>query len=106
MSVEPSPERDTRYIVRFDEYAVLDPQPVVWSGACNPIWYVDDIRELGVDPDKLKWHPVPKSNRSNAAEIINGEVAESAGLTFDEARAGLAITYRVPAANIEIIIRG
>src|SRR5438552_980248 len=41
-TVEPSPAREDRYIVRFDEYAVIDPQPIVWPGARNPVWYVED----------------------------------------------------------------
>ena len=53
--VEPTPDRPGRYVVRFDEYAILDPQPVVWPGARNPVQYVDDIGELGIDPDKLNW---------------------------------------------------
>jgi hypothetical protein len=58
--VEPSPERPERYIVRFDEYAIPDPQPVVWPGARNPVWYVEDIRELGIDPDTLTWRSMPE----------------------------------------------
>src|SRR4051794_21669482 len=54
-TVEPAPDRADRYIVRFNEYALLNPQLVVWPGARNPIWYVDDIRQLGIDPDKLDW---------------------------------------------------
>ena len=57
-TVEPSPERTNRHIVRFDEYAVLD-IPDVWSGARNPVWYVDDIKKLGIEPDTLNWLEVP-----------------------------------------------
>ena len=57
-TVEPSPERDDRYIVRFDEYAVLA-KPDVWSGARNPVRYVDDIADLGVDPSTLSWLKLP-----------------------------------------------
>ena len=58
-TVEPSSERPDRYIVRFDEYALLDPQPAVWSGARNPVWYIEDIRELGIEPDTLNWLAIP-----------------------------------------------
>ena len=57
-TVEPSPERDDRYIVRFDEYAVLA-KPDVWSGARNPVRYVDDIADLGIDPNALNWLRIP-----------------------------------------------
>ena len=57
--VEPSPLRADRHIVRFNEYAILDPQPVVWPGARNPVWYVDDIESLGIEPDTLNWLAMP-----------------------------------------------
>ena len=60
-TVEPSPDPKSpdRYIVRFDEYAILDPQPIVWPGFQNPVWYVDDIKELGIDPETLDWQRLP-----------------------------------------------
>ena len=58
-AVEPSPERPDRYIVRFDEYADLDPQPIVWSGARNPVWYPDNMEQLGIDLDMLTWSMIP-----------------------------------------------
>jgi hypothetical protein len=105
MAVEPSPERDDRYIVRFNEYAVLDPQPVIWPGHRNPVWYVDDIRTLGIDPDKLNWQRMA-NDVIGGSEITDVEAVVPEGLTFDQARAGLAIMYRVPPANVEIVIRG
>lgn len=59
-TVEPSPERSDRYIVRFDAYAIPDPQSVIWQGARNPVWYVEDISELGIDPETLDWQPMPE----------------------------------------------
>ena len=57
-TVEPSPERPDRYIVRFDEYAILD-IPDVWPGARNPVWYVEDVEALGIEPAKLDWLALP-----------------------------------------------
>ncbi len=45
--VEPSRELPDPYVVRFDEYALLDPQPVVWPSVLSPVWYVADIGQLG-----------------------------------------------------------
>ena len=46
--------------MRFDEYAILDPPEYdVWPGFQNPVWYVDDIRELGIDPEALCWQRFP-----------------------------------------------
>jgi hypothetical protein len=104
-AVEPAPDRDDRYIIRFDEYALLsDPVKDVWRGHQNPIWYVENITELGIDPDKLHWQPMPES-AVQALEMTDRKAAPD-GLTFDQARAGLATKYRVPPTSIEIVIRG
>jgi hypothetical protein len=107
--VEASPERSDRYILRFDEYAILDPQPVVWPGSRNPVWYLDDIRGLGIDPDALKWQPLreAKSDGKEHDGVISGTSSrQEDGLTFDQARIGLAIQYRVPPESISITITG
>jgi len=107
-AVEPWPGRDekARYIIRFDQYAVLpDPVKDVWPGHQNPIWYVEDIRKLDIDPDKLNWQPMPES-ADRALEKKANMNATPDGLTFDQARAGLATMYRVPPGSIEIVIRG
>lgn len=66
--VEPSPERPDRHIVRFNEYAILDPQPVLWPGARNPVWYVDDITSLGIEPDALHWLAIPDEAEADETE--------------------------------------
>ncbi|MDE0371010.1 MAG: hypothetical protein OXI73_00470 [Rhodospirillales bacterium] len=57
--VEPSPHNRNRFIVCFNEYAILDTQSAVWPGHQNPIWYVPDIRQLGINPDTLAWIAIP-----------------------------------------------
>lgn len=104
-SVEPSPERPDRFIIRFDEYAVVKSENPVWPGARNPVWYLDDIRELGIDPDSLNWQPMPEPT-SDEADFASDEGEAFAGMSFDQARAAIAIRYRVPPENVEIIIRG
>ena len=66
-TVEPSPERPDRYIVRFDEYAILD-IPDVWLGDRNPVRYVDDIATLGIDPTKLNWLALPDESDADCLE--------------------------------------
>lgn len=66
-TVEPSPERPDRYIVRFDEYAVLHKRDV-WPGARNPVWYVEDIAALGIDPTKLNWLALPDEPDDNGLD--------------------------------------
>lgn len=66
-TVEPSPERPERYIVRFDEYALLN-EPDFWSKARNPVWYVDDIASEGIDPTKLDWLALPDESDADDLE--------------------------------------
>ncbi len=112
-TVEPSPERVDRFIIRFVEYAILEPKPAVWRGARNPVWYVHDIGQLGIDPDSLNWQRMPKgaSDASAIADAPQSAIADPdatppAGISFDQARAGLAIAYGVAPAKVEILIRG
>ena len=60
-TVEQSPDArfPDRHIVRFDKYAILDPQPTIWPGFQNPVWYVDDLKELGIDPKAQDWQLLP-----------------------------------------------
>jgi hypothetical protein len=104
-SVEPSPLRSDRFIIRFDEYALVKSEKVVWPGARNPVWYVDDIRDLEINPDALEWQPMPEGN-SDESDFADDEVEAAAGMTFSQARAAIALRYGVPPEDVEIIIRG
>ena len=66
-TVDPSPDWPGRYIVRFEEYARLDPQLIVWRGTQNPVWYVDDISELSIELGRLDWRVV--LNAESSAEL-------------------------------------
>jgi hypothetical protein len=68
--VEPSPERPDRYIIRFNEYALLDPQPVVWPGSRNPVWYLDNLPSLQID----------ESSRDEEAKLLQ----QSADVAADD----------------------
>jgi hypothetical protein len=104
-AVERAPDHEDRYIIRFDQYTLLpDRRKSDWPGHQNPIWYVKDIGELGIDPDNLNWHATPET-AVGAPEITHTSTGPE-GLTFDQARAGLATMYRVPRTSIEIVIRG
>jgi hypothetical protein len=67
--VEPSPERPDRYIIRFKEYALLDPQPVVWPGSRNPVWYLDSLADLHIDESSLAWRLVPPAEVTGAVPL-------------------------------------
>lgn len=102
--IEPSPENPERFIVRISEYALLEPQPIVWPGARNPVWYVEDLSDLQIDESALEWHAMPETGAQNAdAPILNDRPSK---LTIAEAKAALAVTFGVSPEDIEIIIRG
>ena len=58
-AVERSLDMPGRHVVRFDEFAILDPQPMVWPGHQNLVWYVENIEDLGIVPDNLNWVAMP-----------------------------------------------
>jgi hypothetical protein len=104
-SVEPSPETPDRFIVRISEYALLDPQPLVWPGSRNPVMYVDDFAKLGIDETALRWQPMPDLAKPGAGPPPIGKDRATA-LTITEAKAALAATFGVSPDKVEITIRG
>lgn len=103
--VVPAPKRPKRFLIEFSEYALID-VPDVWKGDRNPVKYVKDLDELGIDPLSLKWTPVPKPRAGARKGAI--EVAASNGdapLTIAEAKKRLAVTFGVSPDAVEITIR-
>jgi hypothetical protein len=108
-AIEPAPDDPERFIVRFDRYALLDPQPIIWPGARNPVWYVDDFSNIQIDESKLKWQPMPTTESAEshvATTPLSLPAGPSGRLTIAEAKAALAVTFGVSPDNIEITIRG
>jgi hypothetical protein len=109
-AVEPSPEgRDGRYIIRFEEYAEID-VPGMAHGWRNPVRYIE-LDDYGIDPTKLTFRRVPSPVSAGAkAEVAPAaSAASSSGITpldIQTAKKALAAFYHVPAASIEITIRG
>ena len=107
--VEPSKEDPARFIVRFDRYALLDPQPIVWPGARNPVWYVDDFANIKIDEAALEWLPMPNTvaaTGAGEAACSDASALQADRLTIAQAKAGLAATFGVSPDQIEITIRG
>jgi hypothetical protein len=109
--VEPAPDEPERFIVKFDRYALIDPQPIIWPGARNPVWYVDDFAEIQIDESSLEWLPMPEAGYTERAfEIARQDVAApsptSDRMTIADAKAGLAASFGVSPDRIEITIRG
>lgn len=101
-----SPDYESRYLVQFSEYALVDVAEV-WKGERNPVRY-SNSDEVDIDFDKLDWKPMPKANtKVLVPEAQKAPIAaEVRGLTIAEAKKGLAATFGVPPEAIEINIRG
>ena len=104
-SVEKSSKSETghRYIIKFDEYAEINVAKL-WEklgGLRNPVHYLNDLEKY-VDVNRLEWKPV------NPDRELRGPAAraEGRGLDIAEAKKALSVFYRVPVANIEVVIRG
>jgi hypothetical protein len=98
----PLPDDPGRSIIRFSQFALLR-KPNVWNGHRNPVAYTS-LHELGIDPDTLKFEPVPPA--SVAPSVPSPVVQFSTPLTIAQAKEALATTYGVSPQAIEITIRG
>lgn len=107
----PTPENgespQNRYLIKFSKFARVN-IPDVWvKGDRNPVKYMS-IEDFGIDPAKLAWEPMPEA--SDAGESVEeiAPVAQPTGmpLTIAEAKRGLALTFNVTPAAVEITIRG
>lgn len=102
IAVDTAPDRADRYIVRFNEYALLDPQPVVWPGARNPVWYLDNLADLKIEEDALVWHSIldrdeAESPPANAPDLNDG-------LLGDVIHKAIARTFGAKPASVTITI--
>lgn len=101
---------DTRYIVKFDEYAEIS-VPKLWEqlgGLRNPVHYIDNLEKY-LDVTELKWAPVNANadgGLPSAASPSPTKEQEPQGLDIADAKKALSAHYQVPVTAIEIIIRG
>lgn len=98
--VVPSQEENSenRWILKFSEFAEVD-VPDAWPGFRNPVLYTD-LERFNIDVSTLSFQPMPEQ-----APVVTPE-RKSQPLTIAEAKEGLALTFGVSPANIEIIVRG
>lgn len=91
-----------RYVIEFDAYAEVD-VPAAWGKSRNPVWFTT-LDELGINLDSIEF----TSLADGKCVQPSGMTAPGSenGLTFAEARRGLAARYGVTPHNVEIIIRG
>lgn len=97
--VTPSP-RPGRLVIQFDQYALLN-IPNVWPERHrNPVAY-GDLRDFGIDPDRLKWQPFPLESRpkskSDSPVNLKAEI-------FDRAKKMIAAALSIDVASVQITI--
>jgi hypothetical protein len=102
--VVPSPKEEDRYLIQFSGYALVD-IPDVWKGHRNPVGY-STLEEIGIEPAKLKWQPMPESVDVPENETHAPKTTQVGALTMAEAKIGLSLTFGVAPEAIEITIRG
>jgi hypothetical protein len=92
-----------RWIIEISDYALVD-YPEKWGEWRNPVKYTT-LEELGIDPKKLKFKPMPMPTK-----VLTPPAApdrpKTGALTIVEAKAGLALQFGVPPEAIEILIKG
>lgn len=94
-----------RWLIAISHYARVEKKDV-WKGWRNPVRYAS-IRDLGINPDKLDFKPVPNASASPVPPTLRGNDAPRAGmLTISEAKKALAATFGVKPEEVEITIRG
>lgn len=91
-----------RYVIEFDSYAEVD-VPAAWGKSRNPVWFTT-LDELGINFDNIEFTSLAEGTRVQPAGITAPGTCN--GLTFAEARRGLAAHYGVAPSNVEIVIRG
>ncbi|GAB3543399.1 hypothetical protein GCM10027343_16740 [Noviherbaspirillum agri] len=91
-------QKGNRKKLLFSEYAEIN-IPDAWPGNRNPVFY-GALEDLDINVDALHFRPMPEiePTTSNSGKVQ--------ALTIQEAKAGLALTFGVDPANIEILIRG
>lgn len=100
--VVPSTEGDGRWLVKFNEYAVLPNLPNAYPGHRNPITYTS-LEAVGVDLRDVAFVPTAAFAEQ---ESLGAGSAEEAAMTIAGAKAGLAKAFGVKPEAIEITIRG
>lgn len=96
MEAEADARGNRRFLIAFDKYAQIE-IPEAWQLWRNPVRYTT-MEDLGIDPDQLTF----KTRRERLDDPEMGSVAP---LTIAQAKSGLAATFGVDPAAIEIVIR-
>jgi len=101
--VVPSTETPGRWMLTFDQYAIID-KPEVWKDWRNPVRYTT-FAKLGISLADIKFRPMPR--RTIGSEATSLSKAETpTKIDIDTAKRGVAAYYSVKPEAVEITIRG
>jgi hypothetical protein len=101
--VVPSTERPDRWMLTFDEYAIID-KPGVRKRWRNPVRYTT-FAKLGISLAEIKFRPMPRRDiESEATSPSKTEIP--ARIDISTAKRSLAAYYGVKPEDVEITIRG
>lgn len=101
--VVPSTEKVGRWMLTFDEYAIIE-KADVWKDWRNPVRYTT-LAELGISLAEIKFRPMPKKTMEAEAISIS-KTGTASKIDIDTARRGIAAYYNVSPEAVEITIRG
>jgi hypothetical protein len=94
---------DGRWKIAISEYAHVNLADV-WDHGRNPVRYTT-LEELGIDPNELDFKSMPPTSPVVQPQSVM-PTAGSRGITIEDAKNGLALTFGVKPEAIEITIRG
>jgi hypothetical protein len=96
--IVPSTETEGRWLILFNEYALINVADQ-FDGR-NPVrfWTTDDYEDI--DFEALDYKPMPTVEKRPVP------AQKTEGMSIAEAKAALSLRYEVDPSNIDIIIRG
>lgn len=101
--VVPSTETPGRWMLTFDEYALID-NPEVWKDWRNPVRYTT-FAKLGISLAEIKFKPMPRNTKQSQATSLS-QTGTPTKFDIDTAKRGIAAYYNVKPEAVEITIRG
>ena len=91
-----------RWMIEISHYARIN-VPDAWDHLRYPVRYVT-LSDLGIDADALDWLPMLSASAA-IGEAGEGTVPFTGMLTIEQAKIGLAATFRVKPDAIDISVR-
>ena len=101
--VVPSTETPGRWMLTFDEYALID-KPEVWKDWRNPVRYTT-FAKLGISLAEIKFKPMPRKAKGSEATSLS-KTETPTRIDISTAKRWVAAYYNVSPEAVEITIRG